>query len=237
MSLLELLDHENQFFHKISVYLWTHEVFRLCAVCKQTLALIEDREKAFRIFQYQAGPGANAIQHFGTNAYLHTHLSYDAARIYASASRNKLHAVTPLSLNSREKVDRLLDRVSKATTKLYYIEYSFNLSELHSGEFILSENFIASPAVVRLQLRRVTRVGLALAAEIETTPEFPLITISATIENHEFQLRAGARMADNLRTVDKRGFWSDLYPLPPTLLAEAPRTLRIPCFVEMKDTW
>jgi len=228
MSFTALIDHENQFFHKIGVYLWTNEVLRLSQTCRQIRDIMIDRENAFRLFRSQAGPHT-AVKHYQSQVYLHTCLSYDAARIYSSATRNKMHAVSELTLPDRAKIDELVTRLSRATTKLYYIEFIFDLAELHVGDFILSGNSISEPCKVRLQLRRVTRVGLALAADIETTPEIPLVKISAEIESHNFQVRAGARIADG---GEKRGFWSDLYPIPADL-----NPSKVACFVEMKDSW
>ena len=235
MSLLTaLFDHEPQLFFKIGLNLWTGEVLRLCATCRRLAFLLRDKERAFELFRKEAG--THSVKQLGTQLYLHTFLSYDAARIYAAAIRHKLVAVSELVIDSDVKLSSLLDTISKSTCKMYYINFTFDLTLLHQGDCILSDNeIIDEQCRVRLQLRRITRVGLALAAEIETTPEVPLIRITANFEDQTFQLRAGARSIESLRAVDKKGFWSDLYPIAPEISEKT--HLSLPCFVEMMDSW
>ena len=236
MSLLTaLFDHESQLFYKIGLNLWTGELLRLCSTCRKLNSLLRDKDTAFEAFKDEANC-ARSVKHLGVHLYLHTFLSYEASRIYATAIRNKLYAVTELTLDSQSKISSLLDTVTKSTCKMYYIEFTFDLTTLHQGDCILSDNQIHDDDCrVRLQLRRITRVGLALAAEIETTPEVPLIRITANLDDQTFQLRAGARSVESLRAVDKKGFWSDLYPIGPDISSNS--RLSLPCFVEMMDSW
>ena len=236
MSLLTaLFDHESQLFYKIGLNLWTGELLRLCSTCRKLNSLLRDKDTAFEAFKDEAN-SARSVKHLGVHLYLHTFLSYEASRIYATAIRNKLYAVTELTLDSQSKISSLLDTVTKSTCKMYYIEFTFDLTTLHQGDCILSDNQIHDDDCrVRLQLRRITRVGLALAAEIETTPEVPLIRITANLDDQTFQLRAGARSVESLRAVDKKGFWSDLYPIGPDISSNS--RLSLPCFVEMMDSW
>jgi hypothetical protein len=95
---------------------------------------------------------------------------------------------------------------------------------------------------IRLIVKQVPRVGLALGVELDCELNgnhtlLPLVKIKGRLERtgKEFCLRAGFRTSDFLRETDSKGFWTDLVPIEGVI--EENEILHVACLVEIDDVW
>jgi hypothetical protein len=131
---------------------------------------------------------------------------------------------------------------------MIYKIFTFRIFELESEwDAVESTESVSSQKCrVSLQLRRIPRGGLALAASFEASADSPLLKIRAWINSGEDQLsfdftktpatlRAGIRAADPLRATDSQGYWSDLFPV--RMAENQLHRISVACLVEIQNEW
>ena len=235
-----MVAREPQLIFRIGLFLWTDELLKMSSVCKLFHSQFSSREEALRLFSLTACIYGDAPAIHYNQLYMHSLLPIDAAQLYASYISQRVTVLSPLRFNSQKDILRFFDTVagSQVSKPCFYKEFTINTiqSDCSSSE----DSIEVGGCSVSLQLRKVLRGGIALAACLEGGGNIAVVKVRAWLpkEDQSFAaspivLRAGLRMVDPLRATDAMGYWSDLCPVR----LHKCNQLIVPCLVELREEW
>jgi hypothetical protein len=248
LTITDIIAHEPHFFSQISVYLLSNEFNALRSTCTFLRYLppvfLPPDTTAPSLF---LGPGHNE--------YLHPMIPFDRMLVLVRSVRARITVLTKLGFASEADLTGFVDGLTGRESRDTFFA-TFSVSEWETGDFVFldypprarkRQGSVATASslsreeeeedggiLVRLILKRVPRVGLAMGVELKTTGRrsadfaMPLVRISTA---DDVILRAGFRSSDVLRETDPNGFWTDLVPV------QEATPFRVACRIELNDVW
>jgi hypothetical protein len=258
----KVLAHEGNMYYVISQFLYTEEFIAFRSTCTTVRAIPLEPLVCPGLF----GPGAGRPRGHvdaGDRAYLHMLLPHAATLGSVAQLTRSVQVLSRVAFPCAEALARFVQSVqgrarentffrvfwiSASATESFTILPYTRRSRHGSVETDLSAATAADELTpddlaiqMRLIVKPVPRVGLALGVELDCTgvsASAPLVKVRGNVgrdTGKEVCLRAGFRASDFLRETDSKGFWTDLAPIAEELKDNQP--LPVACFVELNDVW